>query len=373
MNTKQQFNSLSSRTSDLEKQIKTIQGGNSADWSAITNKPSTFPPSAHTHLISEVSNLQTTLDGKSNTGHTHDYSTLTSIPSTFTPSAHSHVISDVTGLQTALDGKVDETVPTVSGDLNTYTTTGFYFLPSGTGVTNHPNTAISFEILVISNGTNISQMAFSSNGGQLMYLRSTGNGGTSWAAWMSFLLQNALTSTPSTSTTTALTPATMNNLGFTDNNFTFANGSTTDLNTISTATRFTYVTGTNANMPSGVSVQSFLVQYRIDVSNFIQHLWTNETTPRYFLRTKKAGVWGSWTQVNDWGSISNKPSTFPPSTHTHTVADITDLSSVTGILANLTTTTKTDLVSAINEVNAKPSGGGGSVYSSFADLNNWIS
>jgi hypothetical protein len=33
------------------------------------------------------------------------YSSLTGIPSTFAPSAHSHAVSDVTGLQTALDGK----------------------------------------------------------------------------------------------------------------------------------------------------------------------------------------------------------------------------------------------------------------------------
>jgi hypothetical protein len=370
MNTKQQFNSLSTRTSDLEKQIKTIQGGNSADWSAITNKPSTFPPSAHTHLISEVSNLQTTLDGKSNTGHTHDYSTLTSIPSTFTPSAHSHVIADVTGLQVALDGKVDETVPTVSGDLNTYTTTGFYHVPAST--TNAPTTAI-YELTVISNGTYVTQFAIGTNVTATLYQRKSMDNGSTWTAWSQVITSTQLTTLPSSSVTTALSPATFYNMGLIDSSYGFSSDGAIDLNTYSTKTRFSYVAGTSTNMPSGVSVQSYVIQYRIDASNFIQHLWTNETTPRYFLRTKKAGVWGSWTQINDWGSISNKPSTFPPSTHTHTVADITDLSSVTGTLANLTTTTKSDLVSAINEVNAKPSGGGGSVYSSFADLNNWIS
>jgi hypothetical protein len=370
MNTKQQFNSLSSRTSDLEKQIKTIQGGNSADWSAITNKPTAFPPSAHTHLISDVSNLQTTLDGKSNTGHTHDYSTLTSIPSTFTPSAHSHVISDVTGLQTALDGKVDKTIPTVSGDLNTYVTTGFYHVPAST--TNAPTTA-TYELIVISNGTNVTQYAISSSVTGIIYQRYSASNGTSWVSWTQVLTSSQLTSIPSAISATALSPATFYNMGLIDSSYGFYNDGVIDLNVTSTKTRFSYVAGTSTNLPSGVSVQSFLFQMRIDSSNFIQHLWTNETTPRYFMRTKKAGTWGSWIQINDWGSISNKPSTFPPSTHTHTVADITDLSSVTGTLANLTTTTKTDLVSAINEVNAKSSGGGGSVYSSFADLNNWIS
>lgn len=33
-------------------------------WDQITGKPTTFPPSAHTHAISEINNLQTKLDGK---------------------------------------------------------------------------------------------------------------------------------------------------------------------------------------------------------------------------------------------------------------------------------------------------------------------
>ena len=34
------------------------------DWSQILNKPTTFTPSSHSHSISDVTNLQTTLDGK---------------------------------------------------------------------------------------------------------------------------------------------------------------------------------------------------------------------------------------------------------------------------------------------------------------------
>lgn len=92
------------------------------NWEAISDKPSTFPPSSHTHALSEVVGLQSALDGKQASG---SYATLvggkvpesqlppivttweglTGKPSTFPPSTHSHVISDVTGLQSALDGK----------------------------------------------------------------------------------------------------------------------------------------------------------------------------------------------------------------------------------------------------------------------------
>jgi hypothetical protein len=53
------------------------------------NHASAFAAAVHTHVIGDVSGLQTALDGKAATVHTH-------------------AIGDVTGLQTALDSKVDE-------------------------------------------------------------------------------------------------------------------------------------------------------------------------------------------------------------------------------------------------------------------------
>lgn len=44
--------------------ITTTQGGQAVitiDWSNVTNKPSTFAPSAHTHNLNEINNLQSTL------------------------------------------------------------------------------------------------------------------------------------------------------------------------------------------------------------------------------------------------------------------------------------------------------------------------
>ena len=74
-------------------------------WSDITNKPTTFPPSAHSHVIADVTGLTSALAGKSDVGHTHAWVDITGKPATFTPSAHTHVIADVTGLGQALAGK----------------------------------------------------------------------------------------------------------------------------------------------------------------------------------------------------------------------------------------------------------------------------
>jgi hypothetical protein len=63
--------------SSLPYSVADASGTSSVDWSAVLNKPSTFPPSSHTHVISEVTDLQTSLDGKAASSHTHAMAELT--------------------------------------------------------------------------------------------------------------------------------------------------------------------------------------------------------------------------------------------------------------------------------------------------------
>lgn len=50
---------------DLLANLESSSGAEvSVKWADVTGKPSSFPPSAHTHTIANVTNLQTTLDGK---------------------------------------------------------------------------------------------------------------------------------------------------------------------------------------------------------------------------------------------------------------------------------------------------------------------
>lgn len=65
-------------------------GGGSSAWDDITDKPVVFPPSTHTHVISDVGDLQIALDAKQDAG---DYA----------PAVHTHTPADV-GL-----GAVDNT------------------------------------------------------------------------------------------------------------------------------------------------------------------------------------------------------------------------------------------------------------------------
>lgn len=63
---------------------------------------------AHTLGISDISNLQSTINGKANVGHTHAISEITNLQSTLNGKAnigHSHAISAINNLQDTLDRK----------------------------------------------------------------------------------------------------------------------------------------------------------------------------------------------------------------------------------------------------------------------------
>lgn len=126
--------------------LSEIEGGGGTtptdvDWNDIQNKPSTFPPSAHTHIISDVTGLsnvavkahthenKTTLDkfgevnnkptfnGEEIGGGVSSWNDLEDKPTTFPPSEHTHQIADVSGLQDSLDSKVSS----VNGQTGTVT------------------------------------------------------------------------------------------------------------------------------------------------------------------------------------------------------------------------------------------------------------
>jgi hypothetical protein len=62
----------------------------------------------HSHAIADVTGLQAALDGKAALSHTHAIADVTGLQAALDGKAalsHSHTISDVTGLQSALDGK----------------------------------------------------------------------------------------------------------------------------------------------------------------------------------------------------------------------------------------------------------------------------
>ena len=86
----------------------------SVPWSGVSSKPSTYPPSSHTHddRYYTESEVDSKLNGKANTKHTHTITDTTGLQAALNGKAdatHTHVIADTMGLQAALDSKANTT------------------------------------------------------------------------------------------------------------------------------------------------------------------------------------------------------------------------------------------------------------------------
>lgn len=87
---------------EVENTVKTAVAGKSATghkhlWADITNKPSTFAPSAHKHVKADISDFPTSMPAsdvstwaKAASKPSYGWSEITGKPSTFTPSSHTH-------------------------------------------------------------------------------------------------------------------------------------------------------------------------------------------------------------------------------------------------------------------------------------------
>ncbi len=111
-------------------------------YSGATLVDSLFARTVHSHVIGDVTGLQTQLNGKADiTGATFTgnvrvpvftattiYSGATLVDSLFARTVHSHAIADVTGLQTQLNNKADLTGATFTGNVRvpTFTATTLY-------------------------------------------------------------------------------------------------------------------------------------------------------------------------------------------------------------------------------------------------------
>lgn len=98
-------------------------GTSSVEWTTVLNKPTSFPPSAHTHLWADIADK----------------------PTEFTPVSHNHTISSISGLQAELDGKQPNTsFKTVNGTV--ITGTGDIVIPKGEDGTSVVVTVVNTQV-----------------------------------------------------------------------------------------------------------------------------------------------------------------------------------------------------------------------------------
>jgi hypothetical protein len=153
-------------------------------WANITGKPSTFPPSSHTHAVSEISTLQSLLDAKAASSHTHAAADITSgildiarIPTgtasgTVATGNHTHTLGNLTqsGAATGQVALWNGTawVPSTPSSGNSITQQ----VTSITGTSNHNLTANSWHIFVNnqSSGNHTFTLPQNATNGDLVYI-----------------------------------------------------------------------------------------------------------------------------------------------------------------------------------------------------------
>ena len=107
---------------DTAGNVQIATGGGTATsvaWADVTGKPTTFTPSAHTHTIANITNLQTTLDGKAAASHTHTIAQITNLQTELdgkAASSHSHSWSSITSKPNVVL-KVNGVTPDTSGNV----------------------------------------------------------------------------------------------------------------------------------------------------------------------------------------------------------------------------------------------------------------
>ncbi|KAI5549057.1 phage tail repeat-like family, partial [Trichomonas vaginalis G3] len=72
----------------------------------------TYPQKQHTHSISDITNLQETLNSKSDVGHTHTIANIANLQETLNSKSdigHTHTSSEITDLNVSLEKKADKT------------------------------------------------------------------------------------------------------------------------------------------------------------------------------------------------------------------------------------------------------------------------
>ena len=109
-------------TADSAKNVRYAASAGAVAWGNVSGKPSTFPPSSHTHSKSDVGlgNVDNTADSAKSVKYAASAGSAGSVawdnvsgkPSTFTPASHTHTKSQITDFPTSLKNPTALTIQT---------------------------------------------------------------------------------------------------------------------------------------------------------------------------------------------------------------------------------------------------------------------
>lgn len=284
-------------------------------------------------------------------------------PSTFTPSSHTHddryyteteINDKVTALNNSIATKVTEKTITEAVDLNTLTTTGVYHIKTSISSALHgPTTSQGTLYVDFSVGTPYQLFVPDANTLN-WYKRSYNKTSKTWAGWITIYNSDTVYTHPSyTAYASGLYKITTNSLGHvtsatavTKGDITALGipGSNTDSKVLQTAVKASDYTNWRTVLwgSSNSSTEGFTPTTVTDQVFSSQTLTFQPSTGTLKANTFKGNLSGNATSASAvaWSGITGKPSTYAPSSHTHTKSQITDFPTL-GTAASKNTRTLT--------------------------------
>lgn len=348
-----------------------IPGQDTHDWASITGKPTSYPPSGHTHddRYYTESELDTKLAGKSATGHKHLWADITNKPSTFPPSAHKHVKADITDFPTSMPasdvkawakaankpsytkaevglGSVDNTADSakdvssagrIRNDSRQTALSGTASPTTGLTVYQVYNNGYPVPygnvISVMGNGAGQILAAWSGTSGavaRLYYRNKRDTSDANWSAWKTLAFTDDKPATAGTADT-AKSVAWDNVTG--------------KPSTFTPATHG-HAWGDVTGKPSTFTPSAHK-HVKADITDFPTSLPASDV---------KAWAKAANKPNYSWGEITNKPSTFTPAGHKHVKADITNFPTLgTAAAKNVSDFAAASHSHAWGDVTGKPS------------------
>jgi baseplate upper protein BppU/tail fiber-like repeat protein/tail-like repeat protein len=304
-------------------------GGGIVYWADVIGKPLTFSPSAHEHIIAEITGLQAALDAKANLGevggavdwadvqnkpltfapevHSHSWGEITAKPTTFAPTAHTHLWAEITDKPTTF------TPATHSHDYASITNKPTTFTPAThthlwADITDKPATfapsAHSHDYASITGKpTTFTPSAHTHAIAEVTGLQTALDGKADDAD----LTAKADKATTYTKTEVYNKTESYNR----DEVDTMIEGVTTGGGVVIQDN----LTSTNANQALSANQGRVLDVNKADKVH--THLWADITD--------KPTTFTPATHTHDWTDVTGKPTTFAPSAHTHAIAEVTGL------------------------------------------------
>lgn len=245
-------------------------------WSAITSKPSSYPPDTHTHTINQITGLQSELNNKASTTHTHSFSDITNKPTTLAGYGITDAISSSTDTEITSLLTINKTDSYIQGKSSN---TRKWYIGKGSSFS---------DDIQLHNFTHSTQLNLTNN---------------KIVASHDLYVNDSKVITAS-DTTVFVTPDALNQA-------LTAKASTNHQHTIAEVSELQNILNSKLNSnASAISAQKLTTPRRI---NGIAFDGTQDIT----LPTPTANV--------SWSAISNKPANFTPSAHSHVIANITNL------------------------------------------------